>query len=708
MKLQILNIGRGIKVKVNNITVVDLIDKLTELTAVKGNRDFKSVLDTNQVNTIYDLIARLFHVERKDARILYDECRDTIIDMLKAINYVPLTPNNKNKSQGQRFIPTEIKCLLWYMVYRAFELYDNLNNTAGVDKPSNQAVLDLIKTDSQGNPGFSLSKKTFEYFAISPKRYYEMCNYEQIWLPMKYAGEKTGYLGYAVNYLAQSVGVYENFLDLFGGSGYASLAIDQDTHIDYHINEYNFFNINFYKVMADEELYVQFKKEYEFIKNVFKNANYNEGTGRYYFNLYSMYKENWAVKYPDAHYSKPVENVGIMCPNFVKYLAETNDSKIKAAMAFVFLNSFKTGGGKSEHGAVKKSKLKTFCSYPIENFDKAHEKFMNLLLYNSDALYDDEFIIKGFCNRASDMYKPFDQYIKMLQVGQPLPNNLSSDEVEDIEAMAGRLGYSKRSKNKKPRNYRTLIYSDSPYLETEGYGKKQNVNAKKKKTADGNIDVDGMHTLIERLLIFSSEDNNFIFSCRATAAKMNNAYEKMNLIVNQHYNINNYQRTTNGEVSINIKDEFACLPRYKKNGDYKDTIDAGKYLNYFLKMLSSNQSIYENLFLRFRDRAKIYNKQLYILVCLKYKGAYKQFQEKSSLLNKILGVSDSLEVFITDFDFAEPFAYVASEKDEKYKFVKYTIEDFCEVLRTQLLHSSVAHEYKAKRIGSGVYKICKK
>ena len=117
MKLQILNIGRGIKVKVNNITVVDLIDKLTELTAVKGNRDFKSVLDTNQVNTIYDLIARLFHVERKDARILYDECRDTIIDMLKAINYVPLTPNNKNKSQGQRFIPTEIKCLLGNLLH---------------------------------------------------------------------------------------------------------------------------------------------------------------------------------------------------------------------------------------------------------------------------------------------------------------------------------------------------------------------------------------------------------------------------------------------------------------------------------------------------------------------------------------------------------------------------------------------------------------
>ena len=187
----------------------------------------------------------------------------------------------------------------------------------------------------------------------------------------------------------------------------------------------------------------------------------------------------------------------------------------------------------------------------------------------------------------------------------------------------------------------------------------------------------------------------------------------MNTILAQGYDIRSYPREENGDIKINTESKFHDDYKFTNSGKYV-TIKASKYINYFLKMLSSNQSIYENIFLRFRDRAKNYDKRLYVLACLKQKGAYEQFQEKGDLINNILEVSDMLEVFITDFDFVVPFDYVALgnansfDKPENYTFVKYTIEDFCEVLRTQLLHSSVAHEYEAKCIDAGIYRIGKK
>lgn len=729
MKLQILNIGRGIKVKVNNITVVDLIDKLTELTAVKGNRDFKSVLDTNQVNTIYDLIARLFHVERKDARILYDECRDTIIDMLKAINYVPLTPNNKNKSQGQRFIPTEIKCLLWYMAYRAFELYNKLDDKEKKEiskksKPSNQAVLDLIKTDSKGNTGFSLSRKTFEYFAISPKKYYEMCNYEQIWLPTKYAGEKTGYLGYAVNYLAQSAGVYENFLDLFGGSGYASLAIDQDTHIDYHINEYNFFNINFYKVMADEKLFKQFMIVYQNIGKQITDSNYDVTEGTNLFNNYKSIEMNWSVKYDSKDYQKK-SITGITWINGQKYQQEDDDSKVEAAFAFFYLNSFKSGGNQTASSGITSGKLEEFCNYPHENLKKAHCKFKNLKIHNSDAIYNDEFVIQDSYNRVSRMYKPVDQYIKILQAQQILPYDLSADELEDIEAMAGRLGYSKEN-NKLPRSYRTLIYSDSPYLETRGYGKK---TKSKKTSADGNIDVAGMHTLIGRLLDFTSEGNKFIFSCRSTGSKQANSVIKIREIFGLT-TLKNLERDEEGSLLIQTDIVYEAV-QVRIDAFKEQLIIPKRPLEDFLNLLSANQSIYENLFLKFKNEVEIRNKkeetnkmQLYVLLCLDKKYKLDEDTTKEELVKTILDVSDTLEVFITNFDFVEPFDYDIMNKKEietmledgltqeekekrikelqgndiydssgKHTFYKLTLEAFCDILETSSLRSTEAHLY---------------
>jgi hypothetical protein len=137
-------------------------------------------------------------------------------------------------------------------------------------------------TDAQGNvisSGFKFTNKTFTNLGISPNVYYDINNYYQIQLPTHYAGAKTDYLGYALNYLVAFAGSIDNFVDLFGGSGSASVAVTQHpAFTDYYINELDFFCVNYYLVISDEQLYAMYKNELKKIQdNLRKNLSVTDG-----------------------------------------------------------------------------------------------------------------------------------------------------------------------------------------------------------------------------------------------------------------------------------------------------------------------------------------------------------------------------------------------------------------------------------------------
>lgn len=726
----------------SQVNITDEFEKLMDLVSIRKNRVEKSILSQEERELIWNLIIELKNetLTEKNYSTLYNQCRDNIINLLRKYNYTPAPPTARNQT-GMKTLPIEVKILLWYMAYRAYELYDEFLKSGRADKvvpPTNQAILDLLKQDSEGNPGYTLSKKTFTDFAISPKKYYEMCHYEQIWLPLKYAGEKTGYLGYVINYLAQSAGVYENFLDLFGGSGYATLAVNQSPHIDYYINEYNFLNINYYHVLSDDTLYEAFKVEYQKVLDKIIKSDYDVQDGKKFFNHCEKVINNcWHNKYPSNDYEK-YSNQLYTAINNMRYVAENDSEKVDLAIAFIFYNSFKGSGKKSQDSVINNNTLESFCKFPIENYDKAHAKFRKLRrIYNSDALYQDEFIIEEFHNKVPSMYLPFNNDITKLRDGVPLSDNLDNEYKESLLGVAGRLGYSA---NKKPRGYRTLIYSDSPYLETSGYGidktEKEvecadgnsdslyletsgygiNKTEKEVKCADGNIDVDAMKTLIKKLMEFSVQDNHFIFSCRATAGKTAEGIIKIKEVLGVT-SLATLKRDKRDEVGICIPSEgLEYETKYLLKGAWgkQQIVHPKTQLKHFLELLSSNQSLYENLFLEFKKQAKEYKKQLYVLVCLdknydtsKKANNRKKINKtdeiplsKKDLFEKILGVSDILEAFITDFNFTEPFDYKASsaggsfDKSENYSFYKMTLDDFCDLLKKKLLRSTEAHLYK--------------
>ena len=151
------------------------------------------------------------------------------------------------------------------MAYRAIELYDNASDKTkkavqkAKKKPSQSEILKFI-----GEPacqGYRLSDKTFTEFGISPNKFYAINNYQQIELPSTYAGAKTGYLGYVINYLVEYAGTIDHFVDLFGGSANASIAVNHTNNVEYHINEIDPTLINYYYVISDKHLYTQYMAE---------------------------------------------------------------------------------------------------------------------------------------------------------------------------------------------------------------------------------------------------------------------------------------------------------------------------------------------------------------------------------------------------------------------------------------------------------------
>ena len=727
----------------NKQSIIEAMDEFLAMFKFEHNKmEQNTNMTEEETEQICDLCYRLKEDGKTVAEYekLYEECRKKINDLLKAKNYQPVNPSkNSNKVVGGiTRIPQIMKLLIYYMAYRAFELYDAVpdKKNSKYKKPSQNDILDFIgyvqlqngkkikvkKANGKGYQyqyaGYRLSDKTFTYLGVSPSVYCDMNNYRQIELPSSYAGAKVFYLGYCINWLTACAGTYDIFLDLFGGSASASMAVNQLDTSDYYINEYDFFNVNYYNVIADDELFKDYISELTGRVNIIESSTYNVDSAIDFFVECEGTEDAWRAKYST---NNPQEwgEINITQGNYQQYALESDKEKVKAAIAFTYMQSFQTTGGSCDKGAIDETKLKRFCRLSIDEYKLFHKKMKRIKeFYNCDALGNTEFIIEYLTDKAPTRYKKVETLSKDIRSRKKKYQDCSDDEKKLLRLLGG-------TEKKDPRPFRTLIYSDSPYLETAGY-------------KAGGIDDDLMRTLIKRLVTASSKGSHFIFSCRAGKSIEDNSYTKIEDVTRRV--IDNFRRE-NGQIELEYNEIYTDNGHYEnlpndefdvvwKPAKAKPTMDA------ILGLLTGNHSIYENVFKEFEKYKKEDRlSECQVLVCINEKD-FDEINEKDiAKINKIdidklnkkeleefrkkiseekvvalLKKAYVLEVFITDFDFIVPnrYKYTLAKKVKKdtkgkqdFTFAKYGISEFCELLDKYMFKSNRVQSVTVKEVGDG-------
>ena len=709
-----------------NKSVCDLMDVLADMSIIADNKCF-SLSDKVEQDAVFEQIASISMVRETTGEYYtaFKNSRDFVVHFLKDRHYSPQTPNTKNKeATGITYIPYEIKVLIWYMSYRAMEIYDSLNlngkksanniirnfttDFLGTKRAStgitNQFMLDIFVVDSDRKTGFTFSKKTLQDFALSPSRYYEASHYKEIEMINSYAGEKKGVFARALRYIVSFARDYDNFLDLFGGSGRASMVVPKVDGVDYYINEWDFRNINYFTVMQDDNLYSKLRTYIASIQdllrksatpaqdslNIYKNSKALLFTTSPKFNskipqtfdlsgrvLQQVAGDRKITNEDRELYAKAFPSI-----NSLNYNNMSDDDKVELAVAFIYFYSFTGSGGSSmEKASTDINKIVKFYNYNLKNLDLAHKEFARLRkIYNADALNYGTFLIDTFMNKPSRRYEEFASEIEALQEGKQV--DISDDK---LKYLVNRLGGTSK---KLPRNFRTLIYSDSPYLHTSGYGDARKCVSRDDIYSDGSISESSMKKLITRLMLSYEAGNDFIFSCRAGDPKQAGYLTHLD---NKLKKIDSSVATLESMGITKLSDIFDVTQRSDENHSIffdsikiKDTSqDATASLIADLRnIFATNYAIYDVVFYSFEALAHIMDKPLYILVGL----------NDGVDLKEALTELQVIEVFITSIE--TPSLPLGLVGDTNYRFEAYTISEFNDILRNNMLMSLYSKGWK--------------
>lgn len=727
-----------------NLIVPNVVEDILML-AEKKNRIQVGGVNENEVFELLYQLSQLTEdktsFKKEDlqkAKKLFEECRDYSVSALQKMGYAPRTPGIKSKVSGQTSkIPTLLKVLWWYMSFQAQNIELNFGERVLEGKRGmaigDQTILGFLNDVIEKALGFKLAKKTFTEFAVSPSRYLGAVTYNQIELPNNYAGAKVEKWGYPINYLSRIVKEYDIFLDLFGGGGYATLAVNPLINVEYYINEITFLNTMYYQVLADKSLYLQFKDllgvlvkavegdpdAIQYFANKGINGLSTDDSVQNMMEIYLYYMDlietnDWETLGVLVQHSLRINDDGFSYMNtyrrtaageckrpFTDIVFKMSDSElVDAALAFVLSFTFTTGASSRGASSIKPKKIETLLKLLKKDcFDVAHERFRNIRgIANSDALVKaNEFIIEYCC------------------------------------------GQKKTLLNKRETFKKCLIYSDSPYLATQGY-------------EGGGITGEEMHELIDKLVWASSQDNHFIFSCRGTctttqdtkyAAKMVLSPEELEKVLIKGNGITDEELRRS--VDIEITDVPTSTRMKKKSGR--------NILRSYQNAARGNKALYEDLFGYFDKLGKFYvlvtiprfemvnawskvNKQQYEVLCdsieedeeydnikeeienlcdedaavfdAKLKAsvaeeAAKVIKEKLSrnyqsrvdwenlqreaIKNMLLTLS-IMEVYITDFDYVTPPDYHAKESKtdvSTFSYMKLTLKEFLAILKQYMI-----------------------
>ncbi len=209
----------------------------------------------NELDKIATIYMRFNNVEKNKIKVVNPKKTDMI----------PASPNA---------IPWLVKQLLFY-IYLYCVKHDVKMIKTRTYKRNNvvhtKEVYARVGTDNilayLREKGIKISHNFFSRMNSSAINLYNTKQNIQPELPYKYMGQKNKNLAFALNNIVNQAGKYHVFIDVFGGSGAATLAIEHRKNSEYIYNEINRMVHNLFKVIADKkdfanlcELIKEFKK----------------------------------------------------------------------------------------------------------------------------------------------------------------------------------------------------------------------------------------------------------------------------------------------------------------------------------------------------------------------------------------------------------------------------------------------------------------
>lgn len=415
--------------------------------------------------------------------------------------------------------------------------------------------------------------------------------------------------------------------------------------------------------------------------------------------------------------------------NLKHHYSLSGDDKVEWAFSFLYKHSFIGQGGEpmkptKESGKLQKM-VKDFNGYRAQELLKVQKQFSHLTdIYNSDALDDLEFIIESFANRVPKKYQQYEKDLNSLKKDQ-----LISDEnlQNVIRLLGGKLSDVSKDGIKKvtalPRRFKTLLYCDSPYLNTRGYNPtSRTIEAGK---ADGCIDSESMGKLIARLINFWCADNDFIFSCRAGISKNNllkNVETAAKKIDRKYEEDVVYPFGATFEKDFKWEDMVDLTKRDENSQltveSVKGILESNDPLVYELleqlwDICVKNADIYFEVFKKFEDlakKSKNCKEKLYVVACIEKVEKFEQQdkvlkkeeqeeqdkKQEQSLIEILLKKLKVFEVFITNIEvpinnelFPSP-----NRSNSKYRFATYTLEQFNGYLRKYMMMSNTIDNWE--------------
>ena len=234
------------------------------------------------INALYDIVDRCENTEGEPD---YDSELKNIVEIADKYGFYEIKRNplmdKKSKKQklskdgkplytiSKAIFPFFMKQIIFYLAvnYVDWGVDKSFDSSTGKYKKNKQTQRAFIKKYNRAielvkeSEDYGVSHNYFTRMVYTPEAYVQTRRYHFPEYPYNYSGQKHGELALAIRNLVYQAGNYKAYVDLFGGSGAASVAVPKRDTSSYIYNELNPFVYNLFHVIADDELYIKFIDE---------------------------------------------------------------------------------------------------------------------------------------------------------------------------------------------------------------------------------------------------------------------------------------------------------------------------------------------------------------------------------------------------------------------------------------------------------------
>lgn len=534
------------------MSVQNILDEYyPPLNKYKKRIERNSELTANEIDVLYKFVDNF---EAQEEKFDWINEIDSVISIIKRFQSTDIVSVATNKAglipKTPAPYPFLITQVLFYLGVACYFYYQ---------VPASK-ILGVLK-----DKGLNLSHNYYTKLNLSS--YIEMLTYYQPEMLFKYNGAKSKYLGVALKNLIYQADAYNYFIDVFGGSGAASVAFPRRRNAIYVYNDLDKNLANLFKILSDKEKHQILIEYLGYLQEDLKGENnwdivdLQEEALKYFNSRVATNKTNYTerelrivedlktlkesgvdkdyiIGFMSSLYEKVKSNENLKDKN--DFLKTCFDDYIKTGNLYTLIPSYTIHhraiidyikenfinidiNDELEHLARAKQ-LRLYCWYAYFSSKDIDDEVLNgvatIFLYNftTNNAVDISNVLRGYIdtneilNGGSTESNTYDEFINkdFKSIIETLYKYLKNNE----ELLSKRGSQSSRSLdsrtvienldcfellNKYSGVDKALIYSDSPYLNTVGYGV-------------GSFNIDDMEKLITKL---QNSKNKFIFSCRA-------------------------------------------------------------------------------------------------------------------------------------------------------------------------------------------------